>query len=109
MNRPLMLAMFCLAAVLAAPSTASVQAAERVEYRCVKWKAKHIHDTKKADTIVQTLKKLQCEVKRVAHNGHEDVQYRCETWKTLELKTHEEAHQWEAWLKEYGFETKHEH
>ncbi|MEM1224139.1 MAG: hypothetical protein AAGJ40_00490 [Planctomycetota bacterium] len=94
---------------LASSSSASIQAKEAVRYRCVEWKAKHIHDTKKADKIAETLKKLKCEVERHAHNGHEDLKYRCKEWKTLELKTHDEAHQWETWLKQYGFETQHQH
>jgi hypothetical protein len=84
-------------------------AAEIVKYRAEKWQAKHIHDDKKAKTISATLTDLGCEVKQNAHNGHIDVKYRCPKWKQMELKTHEEAHKWEKWLKEYGFETKHEH
>ncbi|MEM6362826.1 MAG: hypothetical protein AAF539_12275 [Planctomycetota bacterium] len=98
-----------LIGLIAVSTTTLASAAESVRYRCVNWKAKHIHDTKKADTIEETLKKLKCEVKRHAHNGHDDVKYRCKEWKTLELKTHDEAHQWEAWLKQYGFETQHKH
>ncbi|WP_168566935.1 amidohydrolase [Crateriforma spongiae] len=97
-----------LASVLAlSPLTAT--AAEIVRYRCVEWKAKHIHEKKKADTIAETLKKLKCEVKRHAHGDHEDVQYRCPKWQALNLKTHDEAHKWEKWLKEYGFQTEHKH
>jgi len=90
--------------------TASPAAAEEsVRYRCVKWKAKHIHDSEKADKIAATLEKLQCEVEKSDHSGHIDVRYRCPEWKVLELTTHDEAHQWESWLKEYGFETEHKH
>ena len=84
-------------------------AKEGVRYRCEKWKAKHLHDSKKADTIAETLTKLQCEVKRVPHGDHEDLRYRCEEWKTLELKSHDEAIKWETWLREYGFEAQHQH
>ncbi|MEM6690827.1 MAG: hypothetical protein AAF664_15445 [Planctomycetota bacterium] len=86
-----------------------VSAAEVVRYRSEKWQAKHIHDTAKAKTIAATLKKLGCEVKEEQHNGHLDVKYRCPKWKDLELKTHDEAHQWEKWFKDYGFETDHKH
>lgn len=82
---------------------------EDVLYRAVKWQAKHIHDEKKADTIGKTLKKLGCELQTSEHNGHIDLKYRCPKWKKLSLKTHAEAHQWEKWLKEYGFETQHHH
>ena len=103
-----MFRLMMLAALLTAiPAAAS--AAETVRYRCKDWKAKHVHDTAKAETITATLKKLKCEVKRSAHGGHEDVQYRCPKWHQLQLKTHARAHKWEAWLKEFGFETEHQH
>ena len=88
---------------------AMASGAELVKYQLTNWKAKHIHDTKKSDVIAKTLTKLKCEVKKEQHNGHIDLKYRCPKWHTLELKTHEEAHKWEKWLKEYGFTTKHEH
>ncbi len=103
-----MVRLLLLTAVMAL-TPALVGAAEIVRYRCPEWKAKHIHEKAKADTIAETLTKLKCEVKRHAHNGHEDVQYRCVKWQALELKTHDEAHKWEKWLKEYGFETEHKH
>jgi membrane-bound inhibitor of C-type lysozyme len=84
-------------------------AAEIVRYQCPEWKAKHIHENKKAEKITETLTKIGCEVKKDEHNGHVDVKYRCEEWKQLELKSHEEAHKWEKWLKEFGFETQHKH
>lgn len=104
----------CLVLLVGAVSLPAVdagvsEAGESVRYRCVKWKAKHIHDAKKAEVIVKTLKQLKCEVKRHAHGDHEDVQYRCAEWKTLQVKTHDDAHKWEKWLKEFGFETEHKH
>ncbi len=87
----------------------SSDAAEIVRYRCKDWKAKHIHDAKKAATIAKTLKQLKCEVKEEKHGNHLDVKYRCVDWKQMELKTHEDAHKWEKWLKEYSFETEHKH
>ena len=82
---------------------------EIVRYQLTEWKAKHIHDTKSADTISKTLKKLGCELKQEQHNGHIDVKYRCPKWKELKLDTHAEAHKWEKWLKEYNFTTEHKH
>ena len=82
---------------------------EIVRYRLADWKTKHIHDTKKAETITATLKKLGCEVQQHSHNGHIDVKYRCPQWHELKLKTHEDAHKWENWLKEFGFTTEHKH
>ncbi len=89
--------------------TLSASAAEIVRYRLPTWKAKHIHDSKKADIIADTLGKLKCELERKEHDGHIDVRYRCPQWRQLELKTHEEAHKWEKWLKDYEFETEHKH
>jgi hypothetical protein len=102
-----LLAAFLMTSFVATASDTS--AAELVRYRAEKWQAKHIHDDKKAKTISGTLTKLGCEVKQDQHNGHIDVKYRCPKWKQLELKSHDEAHKWEKWLKEYGFETQHQH
>jgi hypothetical protein len=82
---------------------------EIVRYQLSDWKAKHIHDTKKADTITKTLKKLGCELKQDQHNGHVDVKYRCVKWRELKLDSHADAHKWEKWLKEYQFKTEHKH
>ncbi len=82
---------------------------EAVEYRLEKWMASHMHDSKKAEELSNTLKKLNCEVQIAEHSGHIDVKYRCPKWQTLTLKTHDEAHKWEKWLKDRGFETKHVH
>ena len=101
-----------LAAVLMtgfAFSAEQASAAEIVRYKAEKWQAKHIHDEKKAKTITETLTKLKCEVKKDQHNGHIDVKYRCAKWQQMELKSHDEAHKWEKWLKEYGFQTEHKH
>lgn len=89
--------------------SASASAAEIVRYQCETWKAKHVHEAEKADTITTTLKKLGCDVKSVEHNGHTDVRYRCEKWRELRLKTHDEAVKWEKWFQEYGFKTEHRH
>jgi len=86
-----------------------VLADEIVRYQCPTWKAKHLHDASKAKTIAETLKKLGCETKTAAHNGHTDVKYRCVKWKQMKLDTHEEATKWENWFKEYGFKTEHKH
>ncbi|EMI29042.1 hypothetical protein [Rhodopirellula europaea] len=87
------------------PSTA---AQELVSYRLEKWKTTHAEGDQ-SDKLVKTLKTLRCEVKVGSHGGHTDVNYRCQKWQQLALKSHEEAHQWEGWLKKYGFETKHAH
>lgn len=86
----------------------NVATQEFVEYRLEKWKTAHAEGNQ-GDKLVETLKKLRCEVKVGSHGGHTDVNFRCPKWQQLALKGHEEAHHWEAWLKKYGFETKHAH
>lgn len=86
----------------------TVNASEVVEYRLEKWRTTHSEGAK-AEKLVATLKKLRCEVKVGSHGGHTDVRYRCPKWQSLALKDHKTAHQWEAWLKKYSFETKHKH
>jgi hypothetical protein len=103
MIRPLL-----LAAALAATPVISA-ADEIVRYQLSDWKAKCIHDAKKAETITKTLKSLGCETKTNEHGGHIDVKYRCPEWRQLDLKSHAEAHRWESWLKEFGFQTEHKH
>jgi hypothetical protein len=100
------------ATLLAVPTFAmssTAMADEMVRYQLKDWKRKHIHDAKKAETIAETLTKLGCELTKDAHNGHIDVKYRCPEWRELKLDTHDEAHKWEKWLKEYGFTTEHKH
>jgi hypothetical protein len=102
----------CLSILSVATPASLAEAADQKEdvlYRTVKWQAKHIHDAAKADKIAVTLKKLGCQLKRAEHDGHIDLSYHCPKWKKLSLKTHAEAHQWEKWLKEYGFQTQHQH
>jgi hypothetical protein len=84
-------------------------ASEIVEYRLVKWKTAHADGPSQTEKLVKTLKQLRCEVKVSSHGGHTDVNYLCPKWQKLALKDHATAHQWETWLKKYGFETKHAH
>ena len=99
------------AAALAAVLAGKVEADEKytVDYRLKNWKTVHFEDAKRAKTHVETVKKLGCEVKQEDHGGHIDVTYRCPEWKTMSVKSHDEAHKWEKWLKASGFETKHKH
>jgi hypothetical protein len=98
---------FCGMAADAADPT--VTASEIVQYRLAKWKTAHTNGKVNTDKLVKTLKTLRCEVKVGSHGGHTDVRYRCSKWHKLSLKDHASAHQWETWLKKYGFETKHAH
>ena len=89
--------------------TAADEQKEIVEYQLDKWKTAHASDDAAAKKMVATLKQLKCEVKTDNHGGHIDITYRCPQWKRMTLKDHKTAHQWEAWLKKYGFSTKHTH
>ena len=79
------------------------------EISITRMESKAIHDSAKADTIVKTLTRLGCEVKKSQHGGHVDVRYRCPKWRQLRCDSHSEAHRWEKWLKEFSFQTVHQH
>ena len=97
-----------LGGMLARAAEPNTAAKELVSYRLEKWKTTH-SEGDKADKLVGTLKKLRCEVEVGSHGGHMDVNYCCPKWQQIALKSHEEAHRWEAWLKKLGFETQHAH
>ena len=82
---------------------------EIVRYQLTQWKAKHIHDAKKAETSMQTLEKIGSELNINQHNGHIDVKYRCVKWHEMKLGSHEDAHKWEKWLQEFNFKTEQKH
>ena len=92
-----------------ATSAQPAAGSETVSYRCKEWKTRHEHDPKQVAQIVDTLKKLKCEVQKHEHNGHADIKYRCPKWLSHEAKTHADAHKLETWLKALKFETKHTH
>ncbi len=80
-----------------------------IAFRMEKWNSRHIHDAPKAQKHAETLKQLGCEVKTASHDGHTDVSCRTIFWKSLALDSHDQAHQWEKWLQDSGFETIHAH
>lgn len=80
-----------------------------VDYRATTWKTAHFDDSNIADSNSSTLAKLGCEVKKGSHGGHYDVSFVCRQWRRISLKSHDQAHQWEKWLKASGFETRHAH
>ncbi|HEY1065944.1 MAG TPA: hypothetical protein VGE52_07535 [Pirellulales bacterium] len=81
-----------------------------VTYKLSKWTSKHFKTEAAAQKDAEFLEKnLGCEVQLHAHDGHFDVTYRCEKWQQLTLKSDDEAHEWQAWLKKRGFETQHTH
>jgi len=81
----------------------------KVEYRRIPWNTQHFNDANQAKAYADTLQQLGCEVVQEPHNGHIDVRYRCFGWRQITVQNHDVCHQWEAWLKSNGFETKHQH
>ncbi len=84
---------------------------ETVQLRLVNWKTVHLTGPQMKDSksFVQSLQKMGCAVKNDSHGDHSDISYRCPTWVTIHVADHAKADQWQGWLKEHGFETKHAH
>lgn len=93
----------CATALLQADSL------EKVEFRLMTWKSLHFDQASQAKEYFQTFKSIGCECKQESHGDHIDVAFRCPKWRSLSLKSHAEAHKWEAFLKKAGFETAHKH
>ena len=82
---------------------------EVVQYRLNDWKSQHTHEAEKTSQLIALMRGMGCEVESASHNGHTDVKMRCLEWMEIELDSHDAAHSWQAFLKEMGFEVKHEH
>lgn len=95
--------------VLAAAGPAAAAEKEAVQFRLKSWKTLEFEDASKAKAHADAVKKIGCEVTQENHGGHIDVTYRCPEWKQVAVRNHGEAHKWEKWLKDSGFETKHAH
>jgi hypothetical protein len=81
-----------------------------VKYRLAAWKSMHFDTEAAAQKDAEFLTKtIGCEVQLGQHDGHFDVSYRCPKWKVLTLKSDDEAHEMQGWLKKRGFETEHTH
>lgn len=93
----------------ALPFQAFAKDREIVNFRRSEWKRVHFKDDAAAEAHYKTVKNLGCEAKKFKHGNHTDVSYRCVEWRSLTLKTHDEAMEWQEWLKTAGFETSHEH
>lgn len=98
-----------LVTLQASAANAQDEPREVVSFRLAAWKTQHMNDAKAAASMVETLKNIGCEARQSNHGNHIDVSYRCTTWKSIALKTHTDAHRWENWLKQRGFETQHKH
>lgn len=83
--------------------------AESVDFRMVKWKRIHGTGSASEDDMVANLKKMGVEVVTEDHGNHLDISFRAPTWRSIRVADHSQAEQWMAWLKQVGFETKHQH
>lgn len=82
---------------------------EVVQYRAVETKTLHIHDAVGATEALAIYQTLGCKAEKVTHGGHSDLRVTCPEWREIVLPNHETAGSWETYLKNAGFETKHEH
>ena len=83
--------------------------AEEVAYQLPQWKTIHVEDQRQLPELVALMKGLGCDVRSENHGDHADLSVRCKTWKHIEFESHKAAASWEAWLKNNGFVTRHEH
>lgn len=83
--------------------------AEEVSYMLPRWKTIHSEDPGQMSELVALMKGLGCEVRTEDHDGHTDVSVRCPKWKHIEVTSHRAATVWQDWMRQNGFETRHEH
>lgn len=83
--------------------------AETVDFRLGKWKRIHGNGSAAETEMVSNLKKMGVEVVVEDHGNHNDISFRSPTWRTIHVANHSQAEQWMSWLKQVGFETRHEH
>lgn len=80
-----------------------------VNFRMATSRTVHLHDEAKAKKIINTLRMIGCEVTSKSHGNHLDATFSCPDWMTIELADEPQAHAWQSWLKDSGFETQHTH
>ncbi len=85
------------------------QGAEEVAYRLADWQTTHVESANQLPQFVALMKGLGCEVRTDEHDGHGDVSIRCLEWKHIEVASHQIAAGWEGWLRNKGFEVRHDH
>lgn len=82
---------------------------ETVDFRLSKWKRIHGNGSASETEMVANLKKIGVEVVVEDHGNHDDISFRAPTWRTIYVANHTQAEQWMGWLKQVGFETRHQH
>ena len=80
-----------------------------VSFQMAQPRTVHLHDQDAAQKILNTLTLVGCEISTNDHGDHTDATFSCPQWTTIELVSEDSAHAWQKWLKESGFQTKHEH
>lgn len=82
---------------------------EIVKYQLPQPRTFHIDDSRRREAHIALFKMLGCDVKMIAHQGHDDLSVQLTTWHELGVATHAEAHAWLDALKQLGFLTSHTH
>ena len=103
--------MACLAITVALFASGETKAQQGyvVQFRLPEGRSAHFEDSRSAEKVSQTMMRLGCEVRRQNHGDHMDIAYRCPQWRTIDVASDAEAHRWQTWLKNQGFETAHRH
>lgn len=83
--------------------------AEAVEFRLVAWREVHGDGSPNETAFIDQLRRLGVDVRIDEHNGHSDIKFRAPTWREVHLASHNDADNLMAWLKQNGFEVRHEH
>lgn len=78
-----------------------------VKFRLPAERTVHLHNEVQATQILTTLKLIGCIVSSNQHGDHTDATFACPEWITIQLPSDDNAHAWQSWLNESGFETQH--
>lgn len=82
---------------------------EVVEFRLVPWKQVHGDGSSNEAAFIDQMRRLGVDVRVDKHNGHSDIKFRAPIWRDVHLASHDDADKLMVWLKQSGFEVRHEH
>ena len=88
---------------------AYTKGSEAVEFRLVNWKELHGDGSPNEAAFIDQMRRIGCDVRVNKHDGHSDIKFRAPTWRDVHLASHDDADRLMGWLKQYGFEVRHEH
>lgn len=80
-----------------------------VHYTMVQSRTMHLNKPEEAQEFTALFTGLGCDVRQAQHNGHRDLTISCPQWRNVIFDGHEEAHAFQKWLDEQGFQTQHNH